>query len=435
MGAVANSERVSDSQIVQFAEAMQHKSWCVDVSLHPPRALHADSNRTASPDVLMFDCLDWLEDQGVREVSAEVARSLIPRICRKLPQVMGSSFRPTDEKFFHDQGALLANTYKPYKPDSPSPSELAAGVAKLNGLAARLFPDVEERTTVLQFMAHALKEPCKRPQYGLLITGAGGTGKSLLVTALESAFGRRHCWRGNKFESVMDKFSQALPDCLVVTFDDAPIGNPTAIYDKLKFVITAGRVEVETKSVQHRANREVFARVIILTNERKPFDLSDDRRFYVPKFCEHLVSKDESAEYFAELVPWIQDPKNASVIYHWLMSIDLAGFSPTAPGITDTHRAMGLQDDQLAELLKSYVSDGRILHAEEASRYAMRNGFDRPKGADLERALQEVGYAKRRRPRPDKRGYLELWVPAIGKRSRPLNEMEISRIRGAGVAC
>lgn len=420
------------ARLRQFAEHMAGKSWCVDVSGTRPVALHADSNRPASSEVFTYEYVDWERSQQLGALPSRgdnFSRLVQEGVIQELPRVFGSSFRPTDEKFFESRGALMANTYRPYRPEAVV-SE--AGVQLLEELSQRLFTDVSERNQVLQYLAHIVFRPAERPQFGLLITGAGGTGKSLLITLVEKALGGRHSWRENDYNTAFKPFSEVLPNNLLVAFDDAPAKGST--YDQLKHAITSQNQEVEIKGVQRRVLREVYARIVVLSNDRKPFDLTDDRRFFVPRYCVHKSNKTESDHFFQAFVGWLGSAESGAVIYHWLSQIDLSDFNLTAPEITDTHRSMShTSSSSLDEIVSGYVQDRRLVHIDEVSAHAARMGISSPNVRDVAKALANAGYISRRRSHPSGTGQLELWVPAARRRQRSLTTEEIGRMMSAGV--
>jgi hypothetical protein len=425
----AVSAAQASSTIDRFAKCLAEQSWCIDVSSYRPQMLHSESNRTACLESIAFEFSDWEQKQGKTRLASksEFMKGLPQEVAQRLPRVFGSSFRPTNERFFKSRGALMANTYVPYRPvEQPSPE----GLALLNELATRLFPDERERRTVLQFLAHTIRHPELRPQFGLLIRGAGGTGKSLLLEVAAQALGGHHCWRENDFGAAFRQFSEVLPNNLVVTFDDAPTMART--YEQLKHAITSSHQEVEIKGAQRRTLREVYARIIVLSNDRQPFDLSEDRRFFVPDYCTHSVDKQESADFFKKLVPWLRSPECGPTAYHWLMSVDLSDFDLAAPWITNSHSSMS-SSDGLSELVCAYVQDERLVHIHELSQFVARQGRRRPSAAEASTALKAAGYVPRRRSNPFGGGQLEIWVPAGRRRHRALNEDEVERLKQAGV--
>lgn len=423
-------------RIDEFAKQQAAKSWCIDISGGRPLALHASANRTASLDSFAFDYLEWAPQQGIKipsEAMGELSRTIPMRIGQALPRVAGSAFRPVDEPFIHLDGVSLANTYRAYRPTPLKAEEFAEGFKLLKEYLERTFPDPDERRVVIQYLAHLIQKPLSRPQYGLLITGAGGTGKSLLARCVERALGGRHYWRENDYNAAFKPFSEVFPEHLIVTFDDAP-PKPTT-YEQLKHAITRSEQEVELKGVQRRVRKEVYCRIVILSNERKPFDLSGDRRFFVPRYCVHRVSKDESNQFFERFVPWVDSAASGPTLYHWLVSQDLEGFSEAAPPITETHRQMGLGADHLEDVVRTHVQDGQAVHTKEIIALMRQMGAEAPSATEIGGALKKIGYVERRRSHPSRPGQISMWVPADRRRNQPLTPAQIDNLRAVGALC
>lgn len=412
-----------------FAEHLKDQSWCLEMSGAKPRLLHADSNYSVCMENLTFAFSDWaVAEKRACKSTPDLLAKINNSVSQRLPRVWGSSFRPTNEVTFMLRGARMANTYRPF---SPTGSVCPVGLAFLDELAKRLVPADDERKIFLQFYAHLLARPEIRPQWGLLITGEGGTGKSIFVGLIQKALGNRACWRENSFTLAFKNFSEVLPNNLLVAFDDAPVGGST--YEQLKHAITSEFQEVEVKGQQRRVLREVFARIVILSNERNPFDLSEDRRFFVPRYCTHLVSRDESADFFRRLSAWSNGPDCAITVQAWLRKVDLSDFDVAAPVITDTHASMSSKvAGDLGEVVAQYVADERIVHADEVAVHVAKLGGKRPSRHDVETALATANYSARRRPHPKRKGQVELWVPSRVKRGRALTLEELQRMDAAG---
>lgn len=416
-----------------YASALAAQGWCVDQSGFRAALLHIRSGRSKTLDSLPLDYLEWVRANGM-EVGdgsyADILQHASIRISQSLPRVAGSTFRPVDQPVVDEDGIKLANTFQPYAPERLDPGSHAAGEAMVEAYFERLFPVTAERMWVRQYLAHILKYPLVRPQMALLVTGEPGTGKSLMAQCIEIALGDRHWWRENDFSAAFKPFSQVLTDHLVVTFDDAPVKGSTE--EQLKFAITRSRQEIEVKGQQQRIKREVYSRIIVLTNDRNPFALQGDRRYYLPQHCVHRVNKQESDSFFAQFVPWLNGKDAGPVIYHWLMETSLEGFSELAPPLTETKRRLVAGADDLAEAIRVYVMDDKIVHSKEIEILAAQMGQALPSAVEIAEAMARADYAHRRRGHPTKNGQIWLWVPQRTRRTRALFPHEIERLQRAG---
>ncbi len=414
-----------------FVRHLSENGWFLEMSQgSKPRMLNARANQSACFDELSFQFDDWLKTQPARvcKIDKEFRERLPYLASSKLTRVYGVSFRPTSDKSFYSEGGLMANIYVPFMPTGKVCPD---GMALLDELADRVWPMKDDKKTCLQFFAHVLRHPTVRPQWALLITGQAGTGKSFMVKLVETAMGRRACWREDDFGKALKQYSEVLPNNLLVTFDDAPAKQ--SIYEQMKHPITSDFQEVELKHAQRRRLREVYARIVILTNDPRPFDLTDDRRLYVPRYCTHKVDKAESDQFFRRLTEWAESPNCAATVRAWLDKIDLSDFDTVSPRITDAHRAMSEKaSSEVAEMIAAYVADERIVHVTEVAHHLVGLGQRKPSCHEIEKALASANYASRRRPHPRKRGQVQLWVPSARRRGRALTPSELERMEAAG---
>jgi hypothetical protein len=233
-----------------FVRYLSENGWFLDMSQgSKPRMLNARANQGACFEELSFQFDDWLETRPARLCTIDKEfRDRLPYLASsKLTRVYGVSFRPTSDASFYSEGGLMANTYVPFMPTGEVCPD---GMALLDELADRVWPLKDDKKTCLQFFAHILRHPTVRPQWALLITGQAGTGKSFMVKLVETAMGRRACWREDDIGKALKQFSEVLPNNLMVTFDDAPAKQ--AVYEQMKHPITSDFQEVELKGVQRR---------------------------------------------------------------------------------------------------------------------------------------------------------------------------------------
>jgi hypothetical protein len=413
--------------VKEFASALAEESWCLDVSgTNKPAALHALSNRSACAEAFAYEFKTWAGQNGIEitGTSKDFWKTLSFQVAQELPRIYGSTFRPVDEKFLLCDGIRLANIYVPFRPE---PFEDGEGRAMVDELFERLFPDPLERTTVLQFFAHIIQKPLERPQWGLLITGEGGTGKTRLVELAEMALGNRHRWRENDYKLISKQFSEILPNNLLVTFDDATATAQT--YEDLKHSMTKSRQEVEIKGQQKKISREVYARIVILSNSERPLQIEDDRRFFVPSPCTHRVDREESAAFFERFSEWLGGPQASPFLFHYFSGVDLRDFNPNRTVRTKTLLRMeGVTDGaQLKELAGELAGKLEIFHELEIADHIRRHGVDAT-SKQLCQALCKAGFVQRRRLHPCGKGQLQLWCPATMRRTRSLTDDENRRI-------
>jgi hypothetical protein len=424
------TEEISAAEALKrYVAHLISESWCIDTSGSSMRGFQATSNREQTADAFALGFRAWAIQNGVRVVASEYRKfrkTLKEDVIERLPHVLGSSFRPTPERFFKSRGALMANTYIP--PAHPKLADYTMPEIHWEMLA-RLFPDEQQRKYVVQYFAHMVKQSHVRPQFGLHITGVPGCGKSTLIDVMRLALGGQYVWHEGNYTPMFKQFSEVLPNNLLVCSDDAVA--PPMLYERLKHATTSAYQEVEIKTQQKTVLREVYARIVVINNHALKLP-PDDRRFYVPEPCRHKVDKDESDEFFRRYREFLDEPGTPALLHHWLMSVDLTGFLVGSTIQTEAHARM--VDDSMSTMervITAYVEGGPIFHEAQLLDHLKAQGVAFPKPDDVAQTLKTlVGYQHKRRPvRGCTNGAMVwLWSPPA-KRSRSLTEQEEEAIR------
>ncbi|MBQ5939864.1 primase-helicase family protein [Massilia sp. AB1] len=395
------------------------QKYVVDESGNYPRAISA-SGRTQNLSSLTFEFGPWSKGQASRRVPeadfSAFTGSLETAIRGGLTRVCGISFKPIVSRSFADsKGDILLNTYLPYAPERPA--NYAECKLILDAYAARLFhQNSEDGKHVLQFCGDVIQNPARRPQWGMIIRGYSGTGKSSLINLLRVAQGGRYVWSEADYTPAFKQFSEVLPNNMVVVFDDATAGKHTA--EDLKLAITRDTANVEIKGVQAVIEREVYSRVFIINNRHRPLVLpADDRRFYVTEYLDHLHDLAESEAYYEGFTAFWKNPENAAAIHWWFRDIDLDGFKPNSCVKTEARKQLIAMSTSNADLLiAEFVGGNEVSHIDahgetQAETLPIRAAFHinqltaflRANGiADMQtdmirRKLTEAGYEEKRR--------------------------------------
>lgn len=306
--------------------------YAIDESGNFPRAIKA-SGRSSNLSSLTFEFKPWAKGHLDRRIPedeyAPFMAGLETAIRGALPRVCGISFKPVNTRSFVDsKGDTLLNTYIPYAPERPANYEACKAI--LDEYAARLLhQSTDDHKHVLQFCGDTIQNPGRRTQWGVIMRGWPATGKSSLVNLLKVAQGDRYVWSEADYAPAFKQFAEVLPNNLVVSFDDATAGKNTP--EDLKLAITRTTANVEVKGVQTIIEREVYARVWVISNKQRPFLLpADDRRFYVTEYLDHLHDLADSEAYYEGFTAFWKNPDNAAAIHWWFRDIDLSDFKPNA---------------------------------------------------------------------------------------------------------
>lgn len=419
-----------DEAVKRYATHLENQSWCVDVTALPYKAFHAESRETKVVEDFVFDFGRWAAATNVRvdtEDFSSFLRSLEKRLMYHLPRIVGTAFVPTPKRIIDRNGVNYANRYVPFAPTVP---DVFVMPDILEEYLSRVFMNDQDRKYITEWMADIIQNPLRRPQWGVIMTGKQGCGKSTLHAIVRAALGNHHVWDHNEYTPAFEKFSEVVVNYMLLCFDDAPPSRGT--YAKLKHAITRKTAPIEIKGKQERVERDVYARILICSNiEERPLVIEKgDRRLYVAEPCDHRVSPEETAEFFARFAEWLDLPDTPTVLYHWLKSIDLTDFVPGSTIKTEAHAKMvGLSASVLETLLAEYVKDSPIFHVENLVAFLAENGCPRPLPDLLKMQMAKLGYEQKRRTVTGcgAKQY-QLWQ-RNSKRSRPLTTEEEEQIR------
>ncbi|MDC7934879.1 primase-helicase family protein [Escherichia coli] len=229
--------------------------------------------------------------------------------------------------------------------DDPTVVDAVCAVMEL---FARHFPVDAERDQIIGYIGHALQKPWERPHWHPLIRGVGGSGKStLFVKILRAIFGPSHVNEQTDLSQLDAPTTvSGWLSSLFVVCDDFQVKNRNQAED-LKHLLTAQRLE-SRRYYQNATQEDVFSRFIFLSNYREPIKfVTEDRRFFIPQYCEHLINKAESAEFVAErITPLLdeygqfKDVRVRDALLDFFGSVSLAWINPGVPMETEDHRVM-----------------------------------------------------------------------------------------------
>ena len=427
-----------------YARYLSSLSLCVDYAVNPPQMFFSNTRQSASIETITSKWPKWAKDNNVwiddSETYADFKAKLQSRVKAKLAHVYGCAFKPVNARFFEAQeGVLKANTFVPFlpakAPDAPQ--------TLLVEYFERLFPNDDDYHHVLQFLGHAFQFPLIRPMHALMITGVQGNGKSTLSTVLCKALGDRHVFDDNSYSSAFKEFSAHLPDNMFVVFDDAKADRNT--HSRLKLEITRRSQSVNVKYQTHPEQREVYARVIVLSNSRTPMVMDNCRRFYATEFSTHTNvhnpdgDKANTDAFFERFFEWFDTPEAAAQLRQFFLSIELKGEKPFNPfSIPQTPTLLEMINagrSALGTLIESYLADKPCFHMNQLFSHLTVNNVKHPNLEAVNKVLKEVGYVEKRRiVEGCGSKQIDIWVPpapAGQRRTRAVTVEEAAEIAAA----
>jgi len=295
----------------RYADYLKGEGWCFDFSATQPRAFNMKTNHHAAVAHLTFMFGEWTlhnKAQVAGDYRAFI-EDLSGRLQRLLTRIVGHAFRPDGTKLIEVGGGVtLANTHVPFEPVRTGPVEMPPIFEEYLG---RVFMNEQDRETVLDWCADIIQNPMRRPEWGVIMSGEQGTGKSTVAMLVRAALGGQHVWQRSEYKPALKDFSEVLTSHLLICFDDAVAKSDT--YEKLKYVVSTKYHQVNVKFVQAAHTREVFGRILICTNKERPFVFDGgDRRFYVCERGKLRAGRTESNEFFERFYQWYAEPGTAA---------------------------------------------------------------------------------------------------------------------------
>lgn len=287
----------------------------------------------------------------------------------KLPIVFAEDFRPGDyRRVIVDGDNRLLNLWT--GPDiRPSGNAVTTRDAALFiEFLQRLFPIAEERLYFRDWMAHAVRYPAKRINATVLLRSEHGVGKGFLAETLLPGLLGKSSVGTVALGDVVGTFNDALVGKTLILIDEV-YKNPESTVNTLKSIqgnktITLRRKHIPDTTVDN------FLNFIMSSNDLLPLPLErEDRRFWVPAFIKHKVSKEETMLFInTQLKPWLVEQGGMQIVRDLLETVDLTEFTPWGdPPMTDSKREMiGFSPkEELAEFVAEYIADQQVVKARD----------------------------------------------------------------------
>ena len=313
---------------------------------------HAPSN-TTQPEDLIHDLY--------YKHTADAEHKHVNYVIASLPRISGFTFTPNAPRLKSYGLINKLNTYRSYTPISTS-TECPLFMEMLE----RLLPDSAERAIFVQWLSHTIQRPAERPSFAVMLTSAEGTGKGVLFHQIINPLLSEQAVQCSNYNQFLGNHSTALSNSLFVMLDDTKSKSDSTITE-LKSKISEPEILVNPKYLQPY-KQKVYARILLASNEVRPLKLSenDQRRWFVPKFIKHKVSKEETQQFYSKLIAWLATPNALDCIYNYLNEYDLTTFNPNYIAPTETLETMvSLSTSTKQEEVKQWVESKKVFKLEE----------------------------------------------------------------------
>jgi len=195
-------------------------------------------------------------------------------------------------------------------------------------LLAVLLPEPEPRQILMSYMAAVVQNPGVKFPWALVLQGAQGNGKSLIFQALEHAIGPQYYYSPTAKSLTRSglTFNSWMHRKLMITVEDAYMGNNADLMQELKPLITQKRIAIEAKG-QDQYMAENISNWAFLINDLSHLAITlHDRRYTIISCAqqkpEHLVRDGLTDDYWNNFLDWYgevgQEGKGLSFINHFL---------------------------------------------------------------------------------------------------------------------
>lgn len=275
----------------------------------------------------MLTPVQVLEGQSVPETpaSAFVLNNL------QIPVVHNLMYMPGEEEVFSYQGRAFVNTYSdhgvPEVPNKLNKAEREA-VEMIDRHFEHLFPVERDRRILKDALGWIVQNPGKRLNWGILLQGAEGDGKTFFAHVLAAALGQDNV-NNLQAQAMEEKYNSWAEGSQVVFFEEIKLHghNRYDVINKVKPLLTNFMVPIR------RMNTNIYQAIntvtyILTTNHRDALPLDDNDSRYFILFSRFQTKR--ALRKFLETDPTYYDRLYATLdhpgaIRKWLLSLK---FSP-----------------------------------------------------------------------------------------------------------
>lgn len=178
---------------------------------------------------------------------------------------------------------------------------------------------------VIRWLAMLIQQPWRKPGVALVLRSREGSGKTIIVQILLDILGP-HGFTAAQKDQVAGRFNGHLFDKLLVVLEEAFFAGDPAAVAATKALVTNKQLGYEAKG-KDAFSASNYAHVISLTNHGWAVPAGEDSRRWMVLDVDDGRRGDHS--YFSDLSAEIAGGGDAALLHH-LLSIDLAGWNPSA---------------------------------------------------------------------------------------------------------
>ena len=229
----------------------------------------------------------------------------------------------------------LNNEINTWKGFSTAPIQGTIGPYEV--LRDHLFPDLNERRYIEQWLAHKLKDPGVKMNTALMVWSvAEGVGKNIFFETINEIIGTKHaCVIGQK--DLLANFNPWAKNRIFILGDEVLSASNRQAADQLKSLITGTTLRINEKN-QPEYEIANYASFVFLSNHNDAVHIeSGNRRFFVSE----IKAQPLPAKFYENYAHWRDNGGLAALHYFLVNGVDLTSFNPKAPApLTDAKKAM-----------------------------------------------------------------------------------------------
>ena len=248
--------------------------------------------------------------------------------------------------------------------------------------------DNEELYTYVQsWFATILQHPLGRCYTAIVVKGVEGTGKNAVTDVWAELLSGYANSNVSDIDSIVGKFNTAVENkkLLVCNEMDSADMNSTAVFNRLKKLITENVIDINTKNISVRTGVQNVSNYVFVSNEFNPVKISStDRRYCILTPSEEVRG---DFRYFEELFASMKDGRGnykrnfmEAVMYYYMnykVTVNLRNIPETLERVIARESNKGAIESFVEEYCLELAEDGLapITCYDMFCNFAARNGF------------------------------------------------------------
>ena len=350
----------------------------------------------------------------------------------KCPWVFDVCFRPdrTPGAVIDIEGLPYINSYQPI-----TTKRIAGDPSKFVDLLRKLFPIQRDYDIITTYMASLVQNVGRKFQWWPVIQGVQGNGKTLILTVLQHAVGKRYTYLIDPevLGKTANQFNSWVQGNLLVGVEEIFVSDQRHILETFKPIVTNARTRVEKKG-KDATTGDNYCNGVMLTNHKNGVPVTDRERRYAIFFtpqqdAEDLARDGMDGGYFPDLYDWLHgrgayahlgEDYGLAVVNDWLHGLArVAEFDPAA--LCQRAPATSSRAEAVRESLGTLEQE--VLEAVEEQRVGFKGGWVSSHALrNLFQSLRMTIGPKRYRSLMAAVGYVPHPSLADGRVTNPLND-------------